>query len=660
MLARALVYCMIGLAAFAAALPHKEIMDADGKFVLEWEVDETNTFIEIAARVQTTGWMAIGVSPNGGMPGSDIVMAWIDEQGNKHFTDRYADSQSEPSIDSDQSGVELLELSSADGALTLRYRRALAACDSRDRTIEGTSRVLYAWNDAPLADCDSRPMQHPATQRGSRSIRLDQLEAESHPNEIDGAENIESIVLGFDNVETVGGRTRYYWKAGRLPFDETVHVVGVEPLIPDVELTQAHHLLLYVCPGDLSDEQIALVGDKHDPLVRSLEVCNFIEPILAWAVGGKPTYFDRAFGIPVGGAGRSSFMMEAHLDVVDEKPHVTNMKFRVLYTRKLRPNDGGIMVVGANVDEFLLTPAGTKTDRIGYCHSACSERGLPAGGINIVGSMLHMHTIGVGMKTQLVRANGTEMPLIDDDQHYDFNLQTYEAIEPVQMYPGDQLITTCTYDGTGRAERTLGGEGTDAEMCLHYLMVWPKPTISGCLSTGSRPLVGALLQTAAFNGTTPGESESLYGFFSRAPLNGEVFNTAMTTAYASSANLFTSVCIAFSGNFLLPFNASNIHAAVHPTVPYVPADECGDYVAQPDSAAVGVAACVNPTEASSTSAVATATATASASAVASDVDSAAEPETDSVGMATEPAVEDESAAGALALGAAALVLAAHL
>ena len=167
------------------------------------------------------------------------------------------------------------------------------------------------------------------------------------------------------------------------------------------------------------------------------------------------------------------------------------------------------MVVGANVDEFLLTPPGTKTDRIGYwydpqhsfissfyfvvtsrcfisvcfvvkaqnlshhtasncdnSHSACSERGLPAGGINIVGSMLHMHTIGVGMKTQLVRANGTEMPLIDDDQHYDFNLQTYEAIEPVQMYPGDQLITTCTYDGTGRAERTLGGEGTDAEMCL--------------------------------------------------------------------------------------------------------------------------------------------------------------------------------------------------
>ena len=25
----------------------QEIMDADGKFVLEWEVDETNTFIEV-------------------------------------------------------------------------------------------------------------------------------------------------------------------------------------------------------------------------------------------------------------------------------------------------------------------------------------------------------------------------------------------------------------------------------------------------------------------------------------------------------------------------------------------------------------------------------------------------------------------------------------
>lgn len=45
--------------------------------------DEDKLVMEISA--PTTGYVAIGFSPNGGMRGSDIVMAWVDGEGKAHI-----------------------------------------------------------------------------------------------------------------------------------------------------------------------------------------------------------------------------------------------------------------------------------------------------------------------------------------------------------------------------------------------------------------------------------------------------------------------------------------------------------------------------------------------------------------------------------------------
>ena len=45
---------------------------------LYWNFNHTTQNISFALRVKTTGWIGFGLSPNGQMPGSDVVIGWVD------------------------------------------------------------------------------------------------------------------------------------------------------------------------------------------------------------------------------------------------------------------------------------------------------------------------------------------------------------------------------------------------------------------------------------------------------------------------------------------------------------------------------------------------------------------------------------------------------
>ncbi|CAH1233411.1 Hypp733 [Branchiostoma lanceolatum] len=62
---------------------HHESLDEEGKFHLFWKFDDEK--IEFEAQVQTTGWVGLGLSPNGGMPGSDIAIGCV-KDGTAYLT----------------------------------------------------------------------------------------------------------------------------------------------------------------------------------------------------------------------------------------------------------------------------------------------------------------------------------------------------------------------------------------------------------------------------------------------------------------------------------------------------------------------------------------------------------------------------------------------
>ena len=56
-------------------------LDNEGRYTMFYSYDTESSILRIAVLVQTTGWIGLGISPNGQMPGSDVVMGWVDSSG---------------------------------------------------------------------------------------------------------------------------------------------------------------------------------------------------------------------------------------------------------------------------------------------------------------------------------------------------------------------------------------------------------------------------------------------------------------------------------------------------------------------------------------------------------------------------------------------------
>ena len=56
-----------------------------GLYELYWNFDNDAETISFAVRVQTSGWVGFGLSPNGQMPDSDVVIGWVTADGETMF-----------------------------------------------------------------------------------------------------------------------------------------------------------------------------------------------------------------------------------------------------------------------------------------------------------------------------------------------------------------------------------------------------------------------------------------------------------------------------------------------------------------------------------------------------------------------------------------------
>jgi hypothetical protein len=64
---------------------HSSWLDHKHKYHLKWKTDDKTETISFLVEVQTKGWVGFGISPNGGMKNSDIVIGWVTDQGLTYF-----------------------------------------------------------------------------------------------------------------------------------------------------------------------------------------------------------------------------------------------------------------------------------------------------------------------------------------------------------------------------------------------------------------------------------------------------------------------------------------------------------------------------------------------------------------------------------------------
>ena len=78
------VFVILGIGLTSTALkskyPFSEVLfeQGDQYYGLHWNFTKESETIYFAVNVSTNGWVGFGLSPNGLMPGSDLIMGWVD------------------------------------------------------------------------------------------------------------------------------------------------------------------------------------------------------------------------------------------------------------------------------------------------------------------------------------------------------------------------------------------------------------------------------------------------------------------------------------------------------------------------------------------------------------------------------------------------------
>ncbi|XP_067142874.1 DBH-like monooxygenase protein 1 homolog [Centruroides vittatus] len=401
-------------------------LDRDGRFHVYWKTDDDE--ITFKTVVATTGYVGFGLSPNGGMQGSDIVIGWV-QSGEAYFFDCYADSNSLPKIDPEQDW-ELLEGQENDTHTLLIFKRKLETCDIRDYPInDDTFRLIYSFNDD---DPESfyAIQYHGPLHRGSRSITL----LKSQTGQDIPKENVRYWDIKSPNFTITREFDSIYWcslhKAP--PLDIKHHVIKIEAILQKGNERYIHHIVLYQCVGKKSDE-----GDKylnyaghhcyHRNMPRFFHQCQGL--YAAWGIGGEPMIMPEEAGLPLGGDEDPYFLLQVHYDNPTLQDNIVDSSgMRLYYVPNLRNYDAMTLMVGAEISRSVIIPPRQKSFIVAsHGHPECLSSVMPKEGIHVIAVFLHAHLLGRKLIARHFR-NDTELPPLAVDNNYDFNYQGYRFL----------------------------------------------------------------------------------------------------------------------------------------------------------------------------------------------------------------------------------------
>jgi len=80
----------------------------------------------------------------------------------------------------------------------------------------------------------------------------------------------------------------------------------------------------------------------------------------------------------------------------------------------------------------------------------------------------------------------------------------------VKVLPGDELITECIYSTQNRKKPTLGGYAIYEEMCLAFVVHYPRTPLAACFSITPVKEFFQTLGVTSIRGTTMGDVEKRF------------------------------------------------------------------------------------------------------------------------------------------------------
>ncbi|XP_059175984.1 DBH-like monooxygenase protein 1 homolog [Physella acuta] len=452
----------------------------DDNYNLYWNFNSTHILFKV--QVRTNGYIGFGISPNGAMTHSDVVIGWV-KDGQSHFSDRHAEGNFLPAIDAIQDW-SLVSAAESGEYTTLIFVRKLVTCDSDDLPItNGTTRVIFSYNpNDPTSD--TTVMYHGSSRRGVKSIlMLDPPSSEANQKPLPD----DVVTFDFMNVNfTVPAMGTYYrCTIVKLPdLGQKHHMFKYEPIVQPGHEELVHHLVVYYCPIKVDDKFLNTSYMCYDETPsQELNQCEHV--IISWAIGGRTFNFPENVGYSLGAPNDPVyFRIETHYNNPDlRSDFVDNSGIRIYLTKHLRQYDAGQLTTGVSVDPFqMIPPFEPSFISAGYCTADCIAKGVGDTEIKVFANFLHAHLLGRKMRTRHFR-NNVELPPIMEDNSYDFNYQETRMLKEERVVKkGDMILVECDYESTGRTDVTFGGLKTTDEMCLSFLLYYPRVPLARCLT----------------------------------------------------------------------------------------------------------------------------------------------------------------------------------
>ncbi|CAF3886409.1 unnamed protein product [Rotaria sp. Silwood1] len=366
---------------------------------LWWSVDDVKQEIMFELHIKTRGWIALGISPAGGMTGADIGMGWIGEAGNVHFQDRYAFNFSKPILDTTTMDWHGLQGREQNGWTAIQFKRLLDTCDSMDVPIKsGTNILIFAYGlmDPNIGQLDDDISYH-ENRRGSRIIPL---QSYSDPPPESKFAEFDSFDFLMNNYLVPPTDTTYYCKVFKLPshFPMKRHAIAHKIIIDSTNRDLVHHMDTYEChPETTNFDDTNLPEGECDQIVKQIKTC-VSNMMTMWSVGADHVseYVPEA-GYPIGGdLPVKYFMVQVHYDnarLLSNRRDSSGIKFYV--DSKLRQYDLGYVVFGLSSSAYgiAIPPHVDRFIIDSYCPTNFSKN-FPESGITVIGALPHTHLQG--------------------------------------------------------------------------------------------------------------------------------------------------------------------------------------------------------------------------------------------------------------------------
>ncbi|KAM9435521.1 DBH-like monooxygenase protein 2 homolog [Clarias gariepinus] len=454
-------------------LPFSEYLDSTGNVLLRWGFDLVKDTITFEVTAKTTGWVGLGLSPSGGMAGSDIFIGGVGPDG-MYFTDRNGAGNFMPALDEKQDS-KVISLTEANGQTVMKFQRAIKACDENDYSItEMPVKLIYAYGNTDNID-------YHKTLRGTKEVNLLNYMPRTR------VPDSKYFDMTMTNFTVLPINTYYHCKIMSFPsFVIKHHIYRIEPVIQNHDLV--HHLLLYRCPPS--------VIKPFEGSCYSQESPDCFHAVAVWGVGGGVFEFPEVAGLPVGGDGNGIlYRLEVHYNNQEKTAgRVDNSGLRFYYTAQLRQFDAGLLQTGLMVTVglgYAIPPNATDFLTYGLCDTNSFSQALSESpnDLQVFAAILHTHLAGRKVRVGHFRA-GEQIDFLTMNEHYNFEFQQVTNLGKTKTVKlGDKLLVECTYDTNNRTGLTWGGLGTNNEMCLAFLYYYPAVNVSFCSSFPNKEML---------------------------------------------------------------------------------------------------------------------------------------------------------------------------